>query len=194
MSQRFEIDLEQEKVQLDGAWLTVTEVGARVTQMIASGDLRIGRLAEALEQLGQAVAGAKSLTLKLSGEQYAKLEAAGAKLGKGAEAFARDLLMQVLAGGAAAPQAEPKARLEPIAAAPVTTSSDVTADEAAQALTMPPKRRDPTPAAPPIMTPVTAAPAPGPQPSVVVDLSSGNDDKSKAGATGPDGRRWFNRT
>jgi hypothetical protein len=208
MSQRFEIDLEQERVQVDGAWLSVAEISQKITLMISAGDRKIGRLAEAMEQLDQAVAGARSVTLKLSAEHFARLEAAGQKLGMSASAFARDLLMQVLSSAPAiapAPAAiaapspaqpvssdEPSKRLEP---APVVlaTAAEPTLDESAQALTMPSRRRDPLPASPPATSSVAAPAAPvAEQPSVVIDLGAG-EEKPRLGAPN-DGRRWFHRT
>ncbi len=195
MSTKFEIDLETERLLFDGAWLSSEELAGRVTQALAQKNFAgVGRLGEGLEQLAQALAGAKSITIKLSSEAYAKLEAAGQKLGKPATVFARDLLVQVTQGApmAAAPMtitAAPAA--PPVISAPppvAQSASDVAPEEAAAALTLTPKRRDSAINAPPIMTPV-AAPA-GPQPNVVVDMSS-DDQKSKNPG---DARRWFNRT
>lgn len=197
------IDLEAERIQLDGAWVTSDELSARITQLIAAKDFRIAKLSDALEQLAAALAGARSITLKLTGDHFAKLEAAGQKLGKTADQFARDLLMQVLLSGpqstASAPAAAPVAVAPPVLAAsagapPVLANSDVTAEEAAGALTIQPKRRDSAaygtpPVMTPINTPVVAAPG-APVPSVVVDLGPGDGKQPPGG----DPRRWFNRT
>lgn len=208
MSRKHEVDLETESIQLDDAWLTSDALSERITQAIAGKNFGgVGRLGDALEQLAQAVAGARTLTLRFSAEHYARLEAAGLRLGKPAEVFARDLLVQVLSGQApqqaapavVAPMAAPPVLLAPPVmapppvAAPPAATSDVSPEEAAAALTITPKRREsPPPAAmaPPVMTPTAPV---GPAPSVVVDLSS--DDKGKpAGGPGGDQRRWFNRS
>lgn len=188
------IDLEAERIQLDGAWVTSDELSARITQMIAAKDFRIAKLSDALEQLAAALAGARGITLKLTADQFAKLEAAGQKLGKTADQFARDLLMQVFLSGqstAPAPAAAPVAAAPPVLAA---GTSDVTAEEAAGALTIQPKRRDSAAyGTPPVMTPINApvVAAPGaPVPSVVVDLGPGDGKQPPGG----DPRRWFNRT
>jgi hypothetical protein len=183
-------------------------------------------LSEALEQLSHAVSGVKTLTMRLSAEQFAKLESAGGRLGKTAPAFARELLMQVLGSAVAAsaptplsntPVASPIISITPAAATPpviaapppvvmapppvvappvmvpspmASTTSDVTAEEAASAVTIAPKRRnDSLPGIPPVMIPVAAPLAPSGS-SAAVDV-----DEAKRSAGGPgDGRRWFNRS
>ena len=218
MTQRLEVDVDTERVQIDGAWLTKAELSQRIQAMLASHDFRITRLSEALEQLSQAVgAYSKSVTVKLTAEQYAKLEAAGQKLGKSPGAFARDLLGQVLTAPMAT--AKPSAPVMEQSPAPVVARlpapiveptpapvihADVTPEEAAAALTITPKKRDPLPGAPPavppvmtpVSTPVIQAPVViGGSPTVVVDLGSPEDSsKTKASSAQGEGRRWFNRT
>ena len=212
MSDTVEIDFEAEKALVDGAWLGRDELWERMNQSIGAKDYRnISRLAGLLEQLDQALAGAQSITIKLSGEHFAKLEAAGGKLGKSAAAFAREVLVQVLGGTKPAPQpaapAEPPPVVEappaepaaPAGAAPLVVT-EAAPDEGA-ALTLQPKKRDPlplagtTPQAPPVMTPVAAPVIQAPPvmtanaPSVVVE--DGEDDRPKPAG---EGRRWFNRT
>lgn len=206
------IDLEGERIQLDGAWLTRDEIAARITQMIAVKDFRISRLSDALEQLAHQLASARTVTMKVTGDQWAKLEAAGQKLGKSPEVFARDMLMQVLQSApvpAGLPMAVPAAVVAPApvplqqpSPAPIvtekfsvpapSTADDVSPEEAAQALTIQPKRRSDAAlsAPPPVMTPVGVPAAP--QPSVVVDL--GGEDANKPKPTGGDRGRWFNRS
>jgi len=201
MTQRVDVDLESEKVFFDGAWAGRAELSGRISQMMASGDFKIGRLASALEALDLAVATARVVQFKLSAENYAKLEAAGQKLGKNAAEFARDLLVQVLGTAAAmpapaqAPMMAPPAMSTPVIAGgpatiPMMSTPDVTPEEAAGALTMKPKVRDPMagPTTSPGMAPVAAAPG-QPQPNVVVDLGNPEDP----GRPKPGDRRWFNR-
>ena len=175
MTARFEVDLETDRVLFDNNWLTREELTAKIQQMLAAGDFKITRHSEALEFLAQTIAGARSLTVKLSQDQYARLEAAAQKAGKPVHAYGRDLLAQVLAGGAPA-----------VAAPPVT----VEAVEEAAPLTITPKRRDPLPGAP-------AATVLTPKLNLPVDAAA--DGKGtpagQAGQGGPgDGRRWFNRS
>jgi hypothetical protein len=211
-----DIDLEAERVNIDGAWLTRDEISGRIQQMLAAGDFRIVRLSEALEQLAQALSGSRTLTMKLTAEQYAKLESAGGRLGKTGPGYARELLMQVLSSAVAsgpsshppAVSATPAHGVPVIIAAPppplsippavtsvppavsglaAATTSDVTPEEAAAALSIPPKRRgDTLPGVPPVMTPIANVP---------VSVHPGGDDDSRRPAGGPgDGRRWFNRS
>ena len=211
MATRLDIDLETERVNFDGAWLSKDDLALRIQQMLGAGDFRISRVSEALEQLGQALTGARTLSFKLTSEQYAKLESAGGKVGKTAPAFARDLLVQVLGSAVAASAtissaSNPIVSVTPISSAPVVIAaaatgqtSDVTPEEAAQAVTITPKRRgDTSPGVPPVMVPVgmpASAPQAATQPNVVVDLGAPDSDPSKrqGGAPG-DGRRWFNRS
>ncbi len=165
MTTRYEIDFENERILLDGAWLNGEEISSRLTHAIAAKNFAgVGRLGDALEQLSTALSATKTLTLKLSGDHFARIEAAGQKLGKTPAAFARDLLVQVLSGAPAAPA--------PAAFAP---PPEVSPEEAAAALTLTPKRRD-------VSTP---PPVVGAAPSVVVDLGE---------APAPqDPQRWFTR-
>ncbi len=185
MSTPFEIDLETERLLLDGAWLSSDELASRITQAIAQKNFAgVGRLGEAVELLSQAVGSSKTISFKVSGDFYQKLEAMGGKLGKTASATARDWLMQSLSGPAGAQPVAVAPAPAPAPVAAAKTSSDVAPEEAAQALTLTPKRRDTNP--PPVMAPVAA---PANAPNVVVDLSS-DDQKKNAG----DSRRWFNRS
>lgn len=194
MSATLEIDLETEKAMVDGEWLSRDELWERMNASIGAKDYKnISRLASLLEQVDTALVGAKSITIKLSGEHFARLEVAGQKLGKSPAVFAREVLVQVLGGVAAKPAEAPVPLAPPPVVAPVaaTPLAVEPLPEEPPALTLQPKRRDPTPLAsaapPPVMTPVTA---PGPTEStVVVDVPS-NDEQKPAG----EGRRWFDRT
>lgn len=234
MSLKLEIDLENERVNFEGAWLGRAELAQRVQQKLATGDFHIAKLSEAIEQLGRSVAGARTLSLKLTQEQYAKLESAGARLGKSATEFARELLSQVLGSAVAAsttgtnltpvsltpapapaavstppvvshtpvsvppviapspvftPAATQPISLTPSHVVPVATSSAVSAEEAASALTIQPKRKSETTIPPPVVSGTNT-------PKVVVDMGSATETEVSAvpgGAPG-DARRWFNRT
>lgn len=208
MSDTVEIDLEAEKARVDGEWLSRDELWERMNQSIATKDYKnISRLAGLLEQVDEALAGAQSITLKLSAEHFAKLEAAGTKLGKSAAVFAREVLVQVLGG--TAPRTEPapvplSAPPPVIAPPPVAAGaaplSIETPEEEPPALTLQPKRREGSPlaspassSAPPVMTPVASPNIQGPDTvsatdsTVVVEV--GEEDKPAART-----RSWFDRT
>jgi hypothetical protein len=99
---KMEVDLDTERINLDGTWFTREALASRLQQMLQAHDFRIMRVSEALDYLDQSLSGVRTLTLKLTQEQHAKLESAGGRLGKTAPAFARELLMQVLSSAVAA--------------------------------------------------------------------------------------------
>jgi hypothetical protein len=228
MTLKLEIDLDTERVNFEGTWLGRAELAQRIQQKLATGDFHIAKLSEAIEQLGRSVAGARTLSLKLTQEQYAKLESAGARLGKSATEFARELLSQVLGAAVAASTTSPNltpVSLTPVAAPPTVTTpghapvsippvmggtptftpavtqpisltpvqmapvptSAVSAEEAAAALTIAPKRKTELTMPPPVISGTNT-------PKVVVDLGPAEGDAGAASGTPGDARRWFNRT
>lgn len=227
MSGKLDIDLETERINLDGVWVTREEVVDKVQKMLATGDFRIAKLSEALEQLSHTIGSAKSVTLKLTAEQYAKLESAGGRLGKSAATFGRELLMQVLDRAVAASGATPSSGITPVATYPVVphtdgppgkaplpssvstpstgaapvpnataaTTSNVTAEEAAGAVTIKPKKKgDSHNSIAPVATSSSAATVPNVA-SVVVDQdAAGPGPGATSHPPGGDGRRWFNRS
>lgn len=158
MSQRYEIDLESEKILFDGAWVTRQDLTEKITAKLASGDHRIGQLGGALEQLAKELEGARSISIKLTGAQFSKLEALGLALGKTAGEAARELFLQSLGGDdapAITPLAPPPVIAAPAFVPPVATA-DVTPEEAAVALTMKPKSKAPAAEPPPVVEPPVA--------------------------------------
>jgi hypothetical protein len=156
MTLKLEIDLENERVNFEGTWLGRAELAQRVQQKLATGDFHIAKLSEAIEQLGRTVSGARTLSLKLTQEQYAKLESAGARLGKSATEFARELLSQVLGSAVAASSTSPS--LTPVSLTPVAA---------------PPAAVTPPPVASytPVSVPPVVAPVPGFVPAVTQPIS-----------------------
>lgn len=185
MSQRIDVDLETDKALVDGAWVSRDELWSRMNEAVTGKDYKnIARFAAVLDALDQALAGAQTITIKLSQEHFAKLEAAGQKLGKSASAFAREVLSQVLSGNAphAAPAAPapviaapapviaapapaptpvplPAIVTEPPKSAPVVIAAAPAEEIPEEAALIQPKRRDPiaglqAAAPPPVMTPV----------------------------------------
>lgn len=161
MSDKLEFDLETERVQLGQEWLDKAALTQRITQAIASGDFKIAKLAAVLEQLDQAVAGAKPVTFKVSAATWAQLEAAGKRLGKEANVFARDLLVQALGGG------QPAASAPAPVATPAPQVVEVTPAEEEPAIALTPKK--------------SAAPAP----EAPAEGAASEEGKSKVD------RRWF---
>lgn len=198
MSANLEIDLDTEKANVDGEWLSRDELWERMNQSIGAKDYKnISRLASLLEQVDVALSGAQTITFKLGGEHFARLQAAGQKMGQSPAVFAREVLVQILSGAAPKPveapvplAAPPPVVAPPAVAAPVSVEP---LPEQPPALTLQPKRRDASPLAsaapPPVMTPVTAPPVASPDATVVVDVSSGEESKPAG-----EGRRWFDRT
>ena len=151
----FEIDLETGTVLVDGSWLGTEELAGRITQAIGAKNFAgVGRLGEALEQLSREMSDSKSITVRLSGEEYARLAEAGQKVGQAPELFARELLMQVLEGTGSvdSPASPAPASSQPT---PHPVIEDVSPEEAAAAIEIRPKRTGNT-----IPPPVASTPPP----------------------------------
>lgn len=111
MSERFTIDLDNETIDIDGESLTRADLSQRITERIAAGDFKVGRLAGALEHLDETLAGAATISFKVTADTFNKLEAASVMLGQSPAQYARDIIVQLLG--------------EPVAPVPRTTVKDV---------------------------------------------------------------------
>lgn len=176
MSEHFEIDLESELIEIDGAWLSRSDLSNRITQKIAAGDFKVSRLAGALEALDQEIAAAKTVTFRVSAATFAKLEAAGQALGRSPSTYARDLLEQVLKGSAPSASAPPAVSTDPVVLTPKKL-----VEEAADALVLTPKKRAAEVIADAAQASTNAA-SPSPAADVVLDLGlSAKKSKGKGG-------------
>jgi hypothetical protein len=70
----FEIDIDRERIQLDGEWLTAEDLRARIKQKIDAGDYKVSGLSTALERLEESVANLQTITLKVTPEVLATYE------------------------------------------------------------------------------------------------------------------------
>ena len=147
MSHAGEIDLETGRIYLDGTWQAADELTAKLSQAIEGRNFEgVGRIGQALEQLTRAVEGARTVSVKVPGETYARLEQAAGAAGKTTARYLHDWLVQ----STRSPPVPPPAPL-PIGPPPTLTApppmmplaiGEVTAEEAAFATTLAPKRRD----------------------------------------------------
>ena len=68
MSENFELDIDRERVHVDGEWLTRDDLTGRIKSKIAAGDYRVSRLSMALERLEETLARVASMEIKLTPE------------------------------------------------------------------------------------------------------------------------------
>ncbi|MHB8419071.1 MAG: hypothetical protein ACYDCL_13420 [Myxococcales bacterium] len=160
MNESFAIDLDAERVAVDGAWYTKADLAGKIKEMVDGGDFRVARPSAALEALEQALASLTSLTLKLPAATYAALSGAAARSGRTAEALARELLERSIA----APQSGGQVTSPPMALqsppVPLTAVVGGAAAEGAP-ISLTPKR------------PVAVASPPAPAPAAVSEAESG---------------------
>ncbi len=64
----FEFDIDRERVQIDGEWLTAADLTERIRAKIAAGDFRVSRLSLALEQLETLFASLQPVAFKVPPE------------------------------------------------------------------------------------------------------------------------------
>lgn len=147
MSHAGEIDLETDRIFVDGTWQGSEELTQKLSQAIAAKNFEgVGRIGGALEQLSRAVEGARTLTVKVPGETFTRIEQAAGASGKTTSRYLHDWLVQ----STRSPPVPPPAPLPigPPAVFPVPPPTmplsigEVTPEEAAYATTLAPKRRD----------------------------------------------------
>ncbi len=73
-AEAFELDIDRELVCLDGEWLTTGDLTRRITEKVNAGDYRVSRLSLALEQLEEALAGVRTIELRVAPELLASFE------------------------------------------------------------------------------------------------------------------------
>ncbi len=153
MAESFSIDLDNEKVLLDGTWYSHDGLAKRIRDMVQGGDFHLAKPSAALEALEAAVSNLSVFTLKLRPEVLTALSGAANRSGKTIDALAREILDR---GLAVAPTPTP-APIPLTAAAPAPAPIPLTA---AVAPVTEPATEMPTPIA---LTPKkpAAAPAPG---------------------------------
>lgn len=161
----FEIDLDSECVWLDDAWLNRDDLVRKIRTMMDAGQFEIARPSQALEALTRSLANARLLALRISPEMSDALNAAAQSSGRPVGALAREAIASWLGSGASAqaaaspaatqpgapapaPVAQPSAPVQPSAAPTVVgppgsvTTEPVSAEEAANAVALKPKRKE----------------------------------------------------
>lgn len=159
------IDLDLESVQYDGVWYTRDELAKKIKSQLEAGDYQISRPSQALELLTSQLQSAKTLSFKVPLELADALNAAAAKQGRSAAAILRDAVSQALSVrepvGRRTTEPEmpaiPPPPLAPPGLNPVhppvlagpgalksaaIIDSNVTADEAAKAVDLKPKKKE----------------------------------------------------
>lgn len=68
MADTFELDIDRERVHVDGEWLTVEDLTTRIKSKIAAGDYRVARLSSALERLEETLSRVSTMEIKLTPE------------------------------------------------------------------------------------------------------------------------------
>jgi hypothetical protein len=153
MPETFSVDLDFERVLLDGAWYSRDDLTLRIKTMVDSGDFKVGRPSAALEALETALADLTTLTVKLSHGALIALSGAASRSGKTMESLARELIERSIAAPSTASTTVTVAT-RPLQLAP--------ADPAAAPipLTLPSSRAAPAVAAAPIALTPKKAPEP----------------------------------
>jgi hypothetical protein len=118
MPETFSIDLDAERVLLDGAWYSREDLAHRIKAMVDAGDFKLGRPSAALEALEVALSELTTMTVKLPRGILNALAGAANRSGKSAEGLAREIIQRALAAPASTSVtvATPAQPLQPTAA------------------------------------------------------------------------------
>lgn len=138
MSDSFEIDLDGEQVLFDGTWYAKEELARRIKGMVDGGDYRVARPSAALEALQDALVNLRTLSVRLPAELAEALSSAAARQAIPVGAYVREALARSLPQPSRPPA--PSANSQIPMLSPVTEPA--TAEEAASAIPLTPKRRD----------------------------------------------------
>ncbi|HUB07331.1 MAG TPA: hypothetical protein VMB50_10025 [Myxococcales bacterium] len=178
MTESFTIDLDSERVAMDGAWYSKEDLARKIKEMVDGGDFRVARPSAALEALEQAIASLATLTVRLPAPTFAALSGAANRSGRSLEALARDLLERSIAAPQTSGQvSSPPMQLQQTQAAPMQLQQP---QAAPMPLTMvvkggaaaePPAEPTPIPLTPKHAAVPVLAPAPAPTP--MSDAESG---------------------
>jgi hypothetical protein len=126
MPETFSIDLDAERVALDGAWYSRDDLAQKIKAMVDAGDYKLGHPSAALEALETALAELTSVSIKLPRSVLNALTGAANRSGKTVDALMREIVGRALAAPSppsvsAAPGAMPLTT--PAAAAPVALTN-----------------------------------------------------------------------
>ena len=121
MNESFTIDLDSERIALDGAWLSKEDLARKIKELVDSGDFRVARPSAALEALEQALASLATVTVKLPASTLSALQGAANRSGRTLEALARELLERSIA----APATGGQVSSPPIAVQPAPPAAPV---------------------------------------------------------------------
>ena len=152
MSDGFEIDLDGEQILFDGTWYSKEELARKIRTMVDAGDYRISRPSAALEALQNALGSLRTLTIRLPLDLADAIAAAAAQTGQPIRAYVRDALVRVQEPAQAPPvvlmqvpaPSGVSGSPSPASGAPVPVTEPASADEAAGAIPLIPKRREET--------------------------------------------------
>jgi hypothetical protein len=103
MSESFPVDIEEERVQVDGQWLSFDEVTDQIRQRVERGDFHVAQLSMALESLEHTLSTVETIELKLSPKLLAAYRELSAAQGQSLDATCRKALrlyLQTLRSGA----------------------------------------------------------------------------------------------
>lgn len=68
MSETFDLDIDRERILLDGEWLGKDDLTNRITEKVKAGDYRVARLSMALQQLEDTLGDISTVEIKLTPE------------------------------------------------------------------------------------------------------------------------------
>lgn len=128
MTETFPIDLDSEKVSLDGAWYGREDLARTIREMVGSGNFHVSRQSAALEALEQTLASLVGLNLKLPAGTFAALSGAASRSNRTVEALARELIERSIA----APPTQGTVASPPVAVQPPAAPLPLTPGKAAE--------------------------------------------------------------
>lgn len=68
MSETFDLDIDRERILMDGEWLSKEDLTTRIQEKVKAGDFRVARLSMALQQLEETLADISAVEIKVTPE------------------------------------------------------------------------------------------------------------------------------
>ena len=68
MTETFDLDIDRERILVDGEWLSTEDLTNRITEKVKAGDYRVARLSMALQQLEETLSDISAVEIKLTPE------------------------------------------------------------------------------------------------------------------------------
>ena len=97
MTQELEIDIDGERIKLDGRWMTHTDIETEIKARVNAGNYHVANLSLALQSLEANLASVETIELKMPNDMYQAFLDLGVQNGSAPEYLMRRAMVEFLA-------------------------------------------------------------------------------------------------